>query len=126
MTPLQKAQENAEHLEREIIKEFMAPTEAYHDIERVLNDFKNGATYSDSIDRIQSIIALARAETLEEVREKIKPTEIAERIVIEYANISGRESKYRGFVREATHKVLTDLLAALESTQNGDKTTQKP
>ncbi len=46
-------------------------------------------------------------EFCEETR--LNPTEIAERIVIEYANISGRESTSRGFVRIAAIKVLSGL-----------------
>lgn len=37
--------------------------------------------------------------------------EYAERIVIEYANISGRESENRTFVREAAFRILPDLIS---------------
>lgn len=37
-------------------------------------------------------------------------TEIAERIVIEYANLSGRESENRSYVREASRNVLPYFL----------------
>lgn len=33
--------------------------ESYHPIEKVLTDFKNGATYSDSIEKIQTILEQA-------------------------------------------------------------------
>ncbi len=37
------------------------------------------------------------------------PTEIAERIVIEYANITGRDEQFRPFVRQAALTVLEQL-----------------
>ena len=54
---------------------------------------------------------------LAQVREMINPDEIAERIVIEYANESGREDQYRTFVRSSARKVLSDLLSLLTDTK---------
>ena len=38
--------------------------------------------------------------------------EAAERIVIEYANLSGRESENRAYVRQAALKVLREILTS--------------
>lgn len=46
---------------------------------------------------------------LSEVKEALNSTEIAERIVIEYANLSGRESENRAYVREAARKVIDQV-----------------
>lgn len=62
----------------------------------------------------------AREEVLSQLRpyewfrsdfemEEINPHELAERIVIEYANLSGRESENRTYVREAALNVLNKL-----------------
>src|SRR5690242_11131780 len=54
-------------------------TSQYHDIERVLNDFKNGATYSDSIERMQNISCVSMdsyASAIEEEVGKMKKKEL--------------------------------------------------
>lgn len=48
------------------------------------------------------------------VRKQLNPTEIAERIVIEYANSTGREDKYRAYVRKSAVKVLEEVLQILK------------
>jgi hypothetical protein len=50
----------------------------------------------------------------ESIIEKMNPIELAERIVIEYANITGREATYRVYVRQAALKVLSNLLEVKE------------
>ena len=59
---------------------------------------------------LASLMHSIRLATLTE----LNPVELAERIVIEYANISGRESENRTFVREASIKVITDIINELK------------
>lgn len=44
--------------------------EKYHEIERILNDFKNGATYSDSIEKVQALFAEKDEALLEQINSK--------------------------------------------------------
>lgn len=44
----------------------------YHKIERILNNFSNGETYTKSIDDVQAIITSFRQSLLQEVREKVR------------------------------------------------------
>lgn len=50
-----------------------------------------------------------------------KMDEVAEKIVIEYARLSGRDSEYRSFVRQAALKILPSALQeiALEAYKEG-------
>lgn len=52
---------------------------------------------------------LSKISSLTEERVRWNPIEIAEKIVIEYANISGRESENRAYVRRAAETVLSLL-----------------
>ncbi len=69
-------------------------------------------------DYIEKLLTSARSEERQRlthaIEEELNPTTIAEQIVIEYANISGRESENRAFVREAARKVLETILATLK------------
>lgn len=41
--------------------------EKYHEIEKILTDFKNGATYSDSIEKVQNMFTTERTALIEEI-----------------------------------------------------------
>ncbi len=60
-------------------------------------------------EKIKSLLASQRTQVLEE----LNPDFLAEKIVIEYGNISGRESQNRPYVRRAARKVISDLLTKL-------------
>ena len=62
----------------------------------------------------QLLLSIAKGEVA-----RNNPVELAEKIVIEYANISGRESENRAFVREAAIKVLSDTLSPWKSVVRG-------
>ena len=62
---------------------------------------------------LKSFLRQSHLGLLEVVEKMIDPTEIAERIVIEYANQTGREDKFRPYVRAASLKALSDFLALI-------------
>ena len=80
------------------------------------NLLTNALTY-EQIDHIkgfieQSLNKIAEA-TVEAVR--LEPIETAERIVIDYANTTGRESDMRAFVRESAIKVISEQQEKINS-----------
>ena len=60
-------------------------------------------------DYILQKLTILEQEKDKEYQGKYNPTEIAERIVIEYANITGRDKTKRVFVREAAQTVLDQI-----------------
>lgn len=98
----------SDHDEVKAVKALMKEIEAAY--ERGKNDI-------EAIN--ESMLNAARTHRDKELLEVINPTEIAERIVIEYANISGRESEYRAYVRQAALTVLDAIKKAI--TERGSK-----
>jgi len=47
------------------------------------------------------------------IKKNFNSTEISERIVIEYANITGREDTYRAYVRKASDTILSQINTSL-------------
>ena len=58
----------------------------YHNIEKILTDFKNGATYSDSIEKVQDILSSQITELLQGLISEIEGEKIKD--------INGKEGKY--------------------------------
>jgi hypothetical protein len=44
----------------------------YHEIEHILNDFKKGTTYSDSIEKIEKILSTTISNLLSAIEEEVK------------------------------------------------------
>lgn len=44
-------------------------TDHYHTIEKILTEFKNGATYSDSIEKIESLLTAQTTEFVEKLNQ---------------------------------------------------------
>ena len=80
-----------------------------HKIAEVVDDF--GSTCKSDI---TDYITTAQQQLIHVMIEEINPVELAERIVIEYANISGRESENREYVRQSARTVLEKIVNNLE------------
>ena len=71
----------------------------------------NYENHNQSLENLKSRIPELEEMILGEIE---NPITIAERIVIEYANISGREDTYRAYVRQASITVLENFINTLK------------
>lgn len=86
------------------------------EIERAVKEYESTFLFSvrglnrtverEKIKFLRQSLASIAEKTVEAVR--VEPIETAERIVMDYANITGRDETMRPFVREAAIKVLIE------------------
>jgi hypothetical protein len=67
-----------------------------------------------NVERLEKFISQLLKTQHNAIISEINPVELAERIVIEYANISGRESENREYVRQSARTVLEKIVNNLE------------